>query len=259
MFPERKLSTNSGRNETIFWMIAGPALIVLVFLFGFGVIVLVPVALLYGLFSFLLFLRTYNAGYLVKSMMFLFMSAFFVLAFFRGMDILTLFLGGVSLLFMVLLLILIAVRDYKWRTAELLELAAMPVHEVKEGYTMRPMPAGKLEFGWDELQHFAAFIRRNLVSVVYHEKDKVVFGLNRSRLKLISFSSDYIRDSWISFDKSGQVAVHISREDYQNYKDSYAFDQLCDSLGKLYTEFFRLFREKNESEILKRIDLIRAS
>lgn len=258
MYPERKLNSKAGRNETLFWMIVGPALIVLVFLFGLGVIFLAPVCLVYCLFSFLLYLRTFNPGYLVKSMMFFFLTVFFILAFFSGLDIVSLFMGGVSLLFLILLLILIAVRDYKWRTTELLELAAWPVNDVKEGYTMRPMPAGKLEYKWDELQQFASFIKRNLVSVVYHEKDKVVFSLNRSRLKLISFSSDYIRDSWISFDHSGQVSVHISKEDYKLYKDNYAFDQLCNSLGSLYSEFFLMFQQKKESNILKQIDLIRA-
>ena len=49
----------------------------------------------------------------------------------------------------------------------------------------------------------------------------------------------------------------ISAQDYQNYKDAYAFDQLCNSLGSLYAGFFRAFAERKESEILKRLDYIR--
>lgn len=257
MYFERKFNTNSGRNETIFWMILGPLLVVLTFLYGFSMILFSPFCIAYSVLSLLLFIRTRNMGYMVKSLMFLFLSVFFILLLFIGYHILTLVFGGLSLIFMVLLFILIGIRDYKWRTTEMLELAAMPVKEVKNGYTMRPMPAGKADFEWNELLRFSRFIRRNLISVPYHDKDKVIFSLNRSRLKLISFSSDYIQDSWVSFDKSGQISVHISKDDYKMYKDNYAFDQLCNSLGNLYSEFFELFRENRESEIIKQIDIIR--
>jgi len=186
-----------------------------------------------------------------------FLAVFFFLVLFRGYDIITFFFGAVSLLFVIWLFILIGIRDYKWRTTELLELAAMPVNKIEEGYSMRPMPAGKVEYQWSEMLRFSKFIRRNLISVPYHEKGKVIFSLNRSRLKLISFSSNYIKDSWVAFDQKGNISVHISKTDYMLYKDKYAFDQLSNSLGVLYSEFLRLFQEDNEAEIIKRIDFIR--
>lgn len=257
MVLERKFNADSGRNETVLWMILGPALLVLVFLYGFSLILLAPFCIIYSLLSLMLFIRTKNSGYMIKSMMFVFLSLFFILIPFTGFDILTMFLGGISLLFMIWLFILIAIRDYKWRTDEVLELAAMPVSDVKEGYTMRPMPAGKLDYQWNELLQFSKFIRRNLISVPHKGDDKIIFSLNKSRFKLISFNSDYIQDSWVSFDRKGQIAVHISRDDYQMYKENYAFDQLCNSLGNIYGEFFKLFQQNKESEIIKRIDLIR--
>ena len=233
MHPERKLNTNIGRNETVLWMVLGPLLVTLVFLLGLSIALFAPICLVYSLLSLLLYVRTLNTGYIVKSLMFFFLAVFFVLVLFRGYDIITFFFGAVSLLFVIWLFILIGIRDYKWRTTELLELAAMPVNKIEEGYSMRPMPAGKVEYQWSEMLRFSKFIRRNLISVPYHEKGKVIFSLNRSRLKLISFSSNYIKDSWV------------------------AFDQLCNSLGVLYSEFLRLFQEDNEAEIIKRIDFIR--
>lgn len=257
MYFEQKRLDNSGRNETIFWMIVGPFLVVLIFLYGFSLILLSPVCIVYSILSLLLFIRTHNMGYLIKSMMFFFILVFVILLFFIGPGILTFFIGGMGLVFMIWLFVLIGIRDYKWRTSEVLELAALPVEEIRNGYTMRPMPAGKADYQWNDLIRFSRFIRRNLISVTYHEDEKVIFSLNRSRLKLISFSSDYIQDSWVSFDKSGQIVVHISKEDYKMYKDSYAFDQLCNSLGSLYSDFLTLFIEKKESEIIKKIDIIR--
>lgn len=254
---EQKRNDNSGRNETIFWMILGPLLVVLVFLYGFSLVLLSPIFAVYSILSILLFIRTRNMGYMIKSLMFFFLLLFVILLFFTGNKILTLFMGGISLIFLVWLIILIAIRDYKWRTSQMLELAAMPVDEIKNGYTMRPMPAGKADFEWNELLRYSYFIRRNLISVPYYEKDKVIFSLNRSRIKLISFSSNYIQDSWVAFERSGQVSVHISKEDYKMYKDNYAFDQLCNSLGNLYVDFFKLFRQNKEAEIIRRIDIIR--
>jgi len=252
-----KLKSEELRAEAVVWMVIGPMMLLFLLFFGIGILMVIPICIVYGLVSFLLFLRTLNTGYMIKSILFLFLMIFVVFLFLTGPGIFTIFTGIMAALSLIWLIIMIINRDYKWRTRELFELAAMPVDEVKNGYTARPMPTGQLDYKWEELIRFSHFIRSNLISVAYFEKEKVVFGLNHSKFKLITFSRDYSQDSWVAFDKQGNISVHISAQDYQNYKDAYAFDQLCNSLGSLYAGFFRAFAERKESEILKRLDYIR--
>lgn len=259
MYFEPKIDAHQLRSEAILWMVMGPFLLIFLFLFGFAVILFAPICLVYGTVSLLMFFRTLNTGYLIKGLMFLFLVLFFLLFFFSGFGMFTIIAGIISSVLLVWLLVLIGIRDHKWRNMELLELAAMPVNDLAEGYSMRPMPTGKLSYQWKDLIRFTAFIRRNLISVPYFDKDKVIFSLNRSRFKLITFSSDYINDSWVSFDREGNISVHISKQDYELFRDSYAFDQLCNSLGLVFADFFKWHQQGREAEIIKKLDYIRIS
>jgi hypothetical protein len=254
---ERKLNTGQIKNEVVLWMVLGPILLIFLFLFGFAIILFAPIFAVYSLISILMFFRTLNSGYLVKSMLFFFLLMFVLFMFFNGFNFFAIVAAVISGILLVWLVALIVVRDHKWRTLQLFELAAMPVDDVEDGYSMRPMPAGKLNYTWDELLSFAGFVRRNLISVIHFQKDRIIFSLERNRSKLISFNSDYISDTWVSFEKNGNVSVHISKKDYMMFRDSYAFDQLCDSLSNTYIEFFKLHQEGKEHEILRKLDFIR--
>jgi len=253
---QRKLNPVLAKNELVLWMVMGPILLILMFLFGFAILLLAPVFVIYSLTSAMLFFRTLNTGYLVKSLAFFFLSVFTILMFFTGIEIFTIVTGIIGLLMLVWLFILVLVGDFKWRIFQVLELASVPVEDIKEGYSMRPKAVSRLDYAWEQFPSFAGFIRRNLISVVYFESDRVVFGLNRNRFKMITFNSDYIRDTWVSFDRVGNVSVHIARKDYEQFNDTYAFDQLSDSLGNIFMDFFELYRKGREKEIIRKLDYI---
>lgn len=257
MINDSKLKSNEIKSEVILWLIIGPIMLLHLLFFGFGAFIFIPVCIAYGLVSLLLFLRTLNFGYLVKLVMFAVIMAFIGMILFKASIVLIFFTGVLSLLLLVILIILIFNRYYKWKTTELFELAALPVKDVKNGYTNRPRPTGKMDYSWEQLLNFSNFIRSNMISVVYFENDKIVFGLNHSRFKLITFNRDYLVGSWVSFDKQGNISVHIAADDYQNYKDAYAFDQLCENLGKVYRELFVLFIANKKQEILQKLNINR--
>lgn len=257
MINERKIKSPEIKTEFVIWMTVTPMLLFFIFMFGIGILLILPICIVYGLVAFLMFLRTFAVGYLVKSFLFLFAIVFAISFFFVGFHPITIAIGVLLILIFAWLMVLIAIRDFKWRTLEVLELAAMPVNEVKNGYTFRPMPTGKIEYRWDELINFSKFIGRNLVSVVYVEQDKIVFSLNHSRLRLISFSRNFVNDSWVAFDRQGNISAHISEKVYKQYNNAYAFDQLCASLGDLYAEFFKLFQNNRKEEIIQKLDYIR--
>lgn len=259
MSDSQKLNPVQAKHELVLWMVMGPILLIMLFLFGFAVLFFTPVFFIYSVISALLFFRTLNAGYLVKSLLFGFLSVFTLLLFFAGTSFFTLVVGVICILLLSWLVILVLEREFKWRNLHVFELAARPVETVEEGYSMRPMPAGSLSYNREQLRSFAEFIRRNLIAVVFYQDDKVVFGLERNRFKMATFNAEYIRDSWVSFDNEGNVSVHIARGDYEKFRESYAFDQLSDSLGSVFKEFLDLHRNGKGREIIRKLDFISIS
>ena len=257
MNSQTKFNSVQARNELVLWMVMGPIILILLFFTGIALLFLTPVFFIYSVVSGLLFLRTLNTGYLIRGLLFVFLTAFTLLYFFLGNHLLTWAMGAMSVLLLVWLVIMVLVREFKWRNLLVLELAAQPVEDVSEGYSMRPMPAAKLRYTWKQLLGFGRFIQRNLVAVAYYEKDKVIFSLSRNRLRMIFFSRDYINGTWVAFDRGGTVSVHISRDDYAQFRESYAFDQLSNSLGHIFGEFYGLYEQGREQDITRKLDSMR--
>ena len=130
-------------------------------------------------------------------------------------------------------------KKTKWRRREVLELAAYPVDEAKNGFTGRPKPAGDAEYSKNQILEFAKFLSKNLVAIPYVEKEKVVMVITKNRLNhLLNLKNEYSDETYIQFDYYGNVTVNIIKQDYLEYKDALSFDQLSDSLGELFKEFF---------------------
>ena len=66
-------------------------------------------------------------------------------------------------------------KRLKWRGREILELAAAPVDEIGNGYTPRPLPAGKTNLTQDQIAAFSGFARPNLLPLTYRAMDRMAF------------------------------------------------------------------------------------
>jgi hypothetical protein len=164
-----------------------------------------------------------------------------------------------TLLFLFWLIYLVATKKIKWRGREIMELAAVPVEDTGNGYTSRPLPAGKIDFSRSQIMEFAEFARRNLIAVSYVGKDKVVFVpvmMGREFGFILGLKSDYTDETWVSLDFEGNVSVNISHRDYLNYKEALAFDQLCESLGNLFIEFMEMYTRGEGVRIIDRMDAV---
>jgi len=166
-----------------------------------------------------------------------------------------------ALLFTVVFLIgmvyLQATKKIKWRGREILELAAAPVEETGNGYTPRPLASGKTDYTKEQIMEFAQFARRNLIAVSYIGKDKVVFVpvmMGREFGYILGLKSDYIDQTWVSFDFDGNVSVNISHRDYLEYKEALSFDQLCASLGNLLIDFIETYQRGEGVRIIHMMD-----
>jgi len=162
-------------------------------------------------------------------------------------------------LVMVWLVLLSANRKLKWRGREVLEMTASSVENVGNGYTSRPLPAGKTEFTQHQIMAFAKFARRNLIAVSYLGEDKIVFVpvmAGRELPFIIGLKSDYTDETWVAFDFEGRVSVNISHRDYLEYRESLAFDQLCESLGNLFVEFIDMYNRGEGTRIIDRMNAV---
>jgi len=222
--------------------------------------------LAYALFSLLAFLRTRNTGYLIAVLyqvsLGLFCGTFPASQVSQaGRSIHMFFM--VCMLFLGLCLVyLLLTRKAKWRGREILELAAAPVLEVMNGYTGRPRPVGKTEYTKRDVLAFAEFAAKNLLSVAHVEENRVVFvpvKMGNEFGHILGLKRDYSDETWVSFDFDGNVSVNISQQDYLDYREDLAFDQLCASLGNLFIEFLELYKRGQGIRVIDRMDAVRLS
>lgn len=251
----RKVESREFPAEAVLWIILAPLLFVVILLFGFGFLLLVPVGLVYGITNIAMLVRSRNWGYLILALFFFLMSAFATtLALHQFIDTSWTFSFAVAWVTSLGMVIFMGLnRTLKWWSYEILEMAAVPVDEIKEGFTNRPLPIGKITSTREEMIRFARFIQKHLIAIPVIEPDKVVFRITHTRFNLLSLDKNYSNESYISFTNDGMVTVNIAQEDYQKYKDSYAFDQLCDHLGKLFIEFFEYYKKGDKEMILHKL------
>jgi len=136
------------------------------------------IAMFYPLFIIyflLLFIRTSNTGYLAFTLFFVAMSLF-AWAYISNFDKTFLILLAICLIVLVIwIFFLLFTRKIKWRSREILELAANPVNETSNGFTSRPYSYGKLDYNKWELESFARFMFKNLSAIPFYEADRIAF------------------------------------------------------------------------------------
>jgi len=216
--------------------------------------------LVYFVLLFVVFIRTLNLGYLVLTIA-IFLDALF------GISVASLEYGGNEEITKILafcvvaagiaLLIVIVNRRLKWRSREILELAAIPVKEISNGFTNRPLAAGNVEFTKHEIFAFARFLHAQLIAIPFFEQDRVVFSITTPLSRQLGVNKDYYDGSWVSFSMAGAVSVTISQNDYLKYKDSYSFDQLCGQLGNVFVNFLDLYKRGEGSRIVENLNSLK--
>jgi hypothetical protein len=156
------------------------------------------------------------------------------------------------------MVVLLLSKRLKWRGRDLLELAAQSVDETSAvGYTARPRPVGTATYTDRELADFADYCRRKLVAMPFTEPNRIVLipVIEGEAMRLtLGLYSNYEEDTWVAFDKDGNVTAHMSRRDYLRYREDLSFDQLCASLGQVFIEFLDLFVQGNDVRITDRLN-----
>ena len=233
-----------------------------------GMFVLAGLILLYALYSLYIFIRTGNIEHLVVCAFQVFLATMAsYLPTYVGTNRIeppagvAAFLMGL-VFFGVLIVFLTVTKRLKWRGREILELAAEPVEETGDGYTPRPRPVGRVDFGKREILAFARFCARHLVAIVYASPRQVLFvpvRMGQEYTFVFRPGVAHPDSTWISFDFDGDVSVHVAEKDYLDYMEPLAFDKLCESLGRLFIEFAELHRRGEGVRIIDRMNALRLS
>ncbi|MCD4735977.1 MAG: hypothetical protein K8R53_08035 [Bacteroidales bacterium] len=247
------------------------AIILVVFAFatayfkiGAGLFVMFIAFAGYAVFSIWAYANTRNIAYFAAFLFQSFMATYFLTVPHGMLPIGTKaqawFFYMCGLIVGVWLVYLMATGKGKWKGKNVFELAALQVNETVNGYTERPRPAGKLNYTKSELFGFAEFIRKNLIAIPYIENDSVVFvpvKMGEEYSFLLGMAGDHRYHSWISFNFEGNVSASISKKDYLGFTEELAFDQLCNSLGKLFIEFMEYYKKNETERILHRLNSLK--
>jgi len=221
-----------------------------------------------GIIQLICYTKTRSTGYLISTLYLAFIGTF---VFSLDIDVLlrgeklsntSALLGVITLFLMGWLLYLMFTRQIKWKGREVFELAARSIHDTSNGFTERPKPAGKADYSLDELLGFSRFLEKKLVCLSYYDGNRMILApvrFGKEYGMVLSPGNKLLQRSWISFNTDGIVTVNITRKDYMTYQDTLSFDQLCDSMGKLFIDFLELYKRGEGEMILNRLDALKLS
>lgn len=247
------------------------ALILILFMFASvffsisaGLFIIAVAFLSYATFSALAWIRTRNIGYLA-AFLFQLLIAIYNLTLPEGLFPFddrskAFFFYFCGIIVLIWLLYLMLSQKGKWKGRNIFELIALQLDEPVDGYTNRPRPAGRIEISKSELFGFAEFARKNLIAMPFSEENRMVFvpvKMGDEHPFIFGTVGDYRYYSWIAVDYEGNVSANLSKKDYLAYREAYSFDQLSDSLGKLFIEFMEYFQKNEPERIMHRIKSVK--
>jgi hypothetical protein len=107
------------------------------------------------------------------------------------------------------------------------------------------------------MHDFAQFCARHLIALPYITSKNITLvpiKMGDEFGRLLGLIGDYRDATWVNFDVNGEVSVHIAQKDYLDYRETLAFDQLCNSLGQVFIDFFEQFKKGEGVRVVDRMD-----
>ena len=228
-----------------------------------GLIALAVMMWAFAVFYLYVFVRTGNVAQLAVcadgiyfGFMFLLFEPNFGLNKVSAQEFKAAYISGIAF-FGFLIVALVLTRKLKWRGREVFELVAEPVEETGNGYTSRPRPVGKVEYSLQQMRGFASFCARNLIALPYITSKNITLvpiKMGDEFARLLGLGGDYRDATWVNFEVSGEVSVHIAQKDYLDYREPLAFDMLCASLGQIFIDFCELYNKGEGVRAIDRMD-----
>jgi hypothetical protein len=129
--------------------------------------------------------------------------------------------------------------------------SSKPVITSGNGFTSRPFFAGNAEYTKEQITGFAQYLAgQMIVYPVYTEAGIfMTFSMGKSPLAI----KDSSEISYITFENTGKVSVHIASGDYKRFRKQLTFDRLCESLGDTFKRFLNYYVNNQETKILSEL------
>jgi len=240
------------------------AISIAVWSFSIGIYVLGITLIILSVFVFYAYLRTKHFGSLISTV-YLAIFGSFCISIHPYIEIgkrlhmpkISAILFVLTLVLLIWLLYLNFTKKLKWRGHEVLELAAQNINDIFNNHTERPLPTGNVEFSKEQLYNFSDFFEKNLLGLTYKENNRIVFmplKYKNEYFALYNPNYDYKEKTWVSISNNGNVSVNISKQDYLDYKEDLAFEQLCNSLSDVIIKFIELHVSGREIRIIDKMD-----
>ncbi len=137
----------------------------------------------------------------------------------------------------------------------LFKLVSELITETSNGFTERPYSAGKIVVSKEDMEGFARFVNGKYIARSFHVSSMVylVFSMNRS----VYTVNEPTEASYVSIDQDGNLSVRISQQDYHQYKATFNFDQLCETMAKGFVRFIEYYKNGNENRIITELKTAR--
>jgi hypothetical protein len=144
---------------------------------------------------------------------------------------------------------------FELNSRRLFRLAAEFIRDHADGYTERPYAAGQVSFSLEEMLGLSRFLNGKYVAKPFHIEGRIYFAFSMN--KSLFATHDPREVSHVVIGPDGSIQVVITVKDYREYINRVSFDQLCDSMGKIFIRFLEYYRLGNEERIISELKAAR--
>lgn len=144
---------------------------------------------------------------------------------------------------------------YELNSRRLFRLAVEQIRETADGFTGRPFAAGEITATREEILGFSRFLEGKYVARVFYDDKTVCFAFSMNRSL---FASAMVKNvSHLCISENGNITVSIHEADYRQYRQTFNFNQLCESMGTVFKRFFEYYRQGLENRIISELKAAR--
>jgi len=136
---------------------------------------------------------------------------------------------------------------FEINSRRLFRLASRLINSSDDGFTERPYSGGKVECTKEELLGFARYLHGNFIAMPFYYEDSICLSFSMNKSLMVISDGKEVSHVIIGFD--GSITVKVSERDYLDYRTRLSFDQLCASIGDIFSRFLDYYRKGLESRI----------
>jgi len=131
---------------------------------------------------------------------------------------------------------------------KLFRMASQMVPSSKNGFTTRPFHAGNTSCSKEQIMGFTQYLSGHMIvyPVVTEQNVFLTFSMGKSPLSIQEPSEI----SYIGFDNTGKITVHITARDYKKFRNKLTFDTLCESMWNIFRRFLDYYVNNQEARII---------